>query len=73
MRKRFNSSATRICARDWCAIRARALAEAIARIQQATRRFSKRQVTWFRKEPDVHWLPGFGDDPGILAAALAAL
>ncbi len=49
---------------------ARAIADAIPLIQQATRRFSKRQVTWFRKEPDVNWLPGFGDDPKILAAAL---
>jgi tRNA dimethylallyltransferase len=49
------------------------LSEAIPLIQQATRRFSKRQVTWFRKEPDVHWLPGFGDDPKILGAALAAV
>jgi tRNA dimethylallyltransferase len=44
--------------------------EALERIQQATRRYSKRQVTWFRKEPDVHWLPGFGDDPEVTAAAL---
>ena len=46
----------------------RAIAEAIPLIQQATRRFSKRQITWFRKEPEVHWLPGFGEDP---APALA--
>ncbi|MGB9070021.1 MAG: tRNA (adenosine(37)-N6)-dimethylallyltransferase MiaA [Candidatus Acidiferrales bacterium] len=52
---------------------ARAIALAVPRIQQATRRFSKRQGTWFRKEEEVHWLPGFGDDPGILAAARAAL
>jgi tRNA dimethylallyltransferase len=52
---------------------ARAIALAVPRIQQATRRFSKRQGTWFRKEEEVHWLPGFGDQPGILAAALAAL
>lgn len=52
---------------------ARAIALAVPRIQQATRRFSKRQGTWFRKEEEVHWLPGFGDHPGILAAALAAL
>jgi tRNA dimethylallyltransferase len=52
---------------------ARAIADTVARIQQATRRFSKRQATWFRKEEGVHWLPGFGDDPGILAAALAAM
>lgn len=49
----------------------RAIAEAIPLIEQATRRFSKRQVTWFRNEPEVTWLPGFGDDPEILAAALA--
>jgi tRNA dimethylallyltransferase len=43
---------------------------AIAEIQQATRRFAKRQLTWFRKEPDVHWLAGFGDEPDVAAAAL---
>jgi tRNA dimethylallyltransferase len=50
-----------------------AIADIVPRIQQATRRFSKRQGTWFRKEEGVHWLAGFGDDPGILAAARAAL
>jgi len=45
-------------------------ADTIAQIQQATRRFAKRQITWFRKEPDVHWLNGFGDDPDVLTAAL---
>jgi tRNA dimethylallyltransferase len=40
-------------------------------IQQATRQFAKRQITWFRREASVHWLPGFGDDPEIAAAALA--
>jgi tRNA dimethylallyltransferase len=44
--------------------------DAIKRIQQSTRQFSKRQITWFRKEPDVAWLRDFGDDPGVLAAAL---
>lgn len=38
-------------------------------ISQSTRRYAKRQVTWFRKEPVVHWLPGFGDDPAVVAAA----
>jgi tRNA dimethylallyltransferase len=38
-------------------------------IAQSTRRYAKRQVTWFRKEPLVHWLPGFGDDPAVLDAA----
>lgn len=45
-------------------------AEVVEKIQQATRRFAKRQITWFRKEPDVHWLSGFGDAPEIIAAAL---
>lgn len=41
------------------------LEEALAAIQQATRRYSKRQLTWFRKDPAVHWLAGFGDDPRV--------
>jgi tRNA dimethylallyltransferase len=45
------------------------LAAATKTISQATRRYAKRQVTWFRKEPVVHWLPGFGDDPVIASAA----
>ena len=43
---------------------------AVEKIQQATRRFAKRQITWFRKEPDVHWLSGFGDDSEVISAAL---
>ncbi|MHB8412844.1 MAG: tRNA (adenosine(37)-N6)-dimethylallyltransferase MiaA [Candidatus Acidiferrales bacterium] len=42
---------------------------AIKQIQQATRRYAKRQITWFRKESAVHWLDGFGDDPSIEAEA----
>jgi tRNA dimethylallyltransferase len=45
------------------------LAAATKATAQATRRYAKRQVTWFRKEPLVYWLPGFGDDPAIVAAA----
>jgi tRNA dimethylallyltransferase len=41
------------------------LDEARAAIQQATRRYAKRQLTWFRKDPGVHWLAGFGDDPRV--------
>jgi tRNA dimethylallyltransferase len=36
-----------------------------AAIQLATRRYAKRQLTWFRKDPNVHWLTGFGDDPRV--------
>jgi tRNA dimethylallyltransferase len=46
------------------------LETATKQIQQATRRFAKRQITWFRKEPAVQWLRGFGDDPEISVAAL---
>jgi tRNA dimethylallyltransferase len=42
---------------------------AIAATQQAHRNYAKRQLTWFRREPDVHWLPGFGDSPNLFALA----
>ncbi len=37
-------------------------AAAIAAAQQGHRNYAKRQMTWFRREPDVHWIEGFGDD-----------
>jgi tRNA dimethylallyltransferase len=46
---------------------------AIAAAQQAHRNYAKRQITWFRREPDVHWLAGFGDDPAIQADAIARI
>jgi tRNA dimethylallyltransferase len=33
------------------------LEQAVGDTVQATRRFAKRQETWFRKEPDVTWFP----------------
>jgi tRNA dimethylallyltransferase len=39
--------------------------------QQAHRNYAKRQMTWFRREPDVRWLRGFGDDPALQAEAAA--
>jgi tRNA dimethylallyltransferase len=41
-----------------------------AAIEQATRRYAKRQLTWFRKESGVHWLTGFGDDQELQKDAL---
>ena len=35
---------------------------AIEAAQQGHRNFAKRQLTWFRREPDVHWIEGFGDE-----------
>lgn len=43
--------------------------QAIAAAQQGHRNYAKRQLTWFRREPQVHWLSGFGDQPETLAAA----
>jgi tRNA dimethylallyltransferase len=43
------------------------LTAVVAAIQQATRRYAKRQVTWFRPEPGVKWFEGFGDDAGLCA------
>ncbi len=49
------------------------LEAARAAIQQATRRYAKRQLTWFRKEPCVHWFEGFGHDSKVQNAALLYL
>jgi len=45
----------------------------VAAIQQATRRYAKRQVTWFRREPNVKWFEAFGDDAHVTAEALKHL
>lgn len=45
--------------------------QALHSTQLETRQYAKRQVTWFRKEPDVHWLAGFGDNRQLQAQALA--
>ena len=34
----------------------------ISAAQQAHRNYAKRQMTWFRREPEVIWLAGFGDE-----------
>ena len=39
--------------------------QALQTAQQAHRNYAKRQMTWFRREPDVHWLRGFGDEVRI--------
>jgi tRNA dimethylallyltransferase len=47
------------------------LESALQAAQQAHRNYAKRQMTWFRREPDVVWLEGFGDDPAIQQKAEA--
>jgi len=42
---------------------------AIADAQQGHRNYAKRQMTWYRREPDVRWLEGFGDAEDVLVEA----
>lgn len=41
--------------------------EAVARAQQGHRNYAKRQLTWFRREREMHWLKGFGSDEEVIA------
>ena len=50
--KEFLSSLTGECSVD----------EAIAQVQQASRHYAKRQLTWFRRNPNIHWLVRNKDD-----------
>ncbi len=43
---------------------------ALEEIRKATRHFAKRQQTWFRREPGVHWIEGFGGDQAVEIDAL---
>jgi tRNA dimethylallyltransferase len=43
--------------------------QAVAQAQQGHRNYAKRQLTWFRREPDMHWLEGCGGDEEIVAEA----
>lgn len=47
--------------------------DALESMQMETRRYAKRQLTWFRKEPGVDWIQGFGDQAHVQAEALAIL
>ena len=42
---------------------------AVAAAQQGHRNYAKRQMTWFRREPDVHWMEGFGDEAETVRVA----
>ncbi len=42
---------------------------AIEAAQQGHRNYAKRQLTWYRREPEVHWIEAFGDDANTLATA----
>jgi len=45
----------------------RSLDSAIEKTKQDVRNYAKRQLTWFRREPDAIWLAGFGEEVDIAA------
>jgi len=49
----------------------RSEAEAVAAAQQGHRNFAKRQMTWFRREPEVRWMERFGGEAETLREAAA--
>jgi tRNA dimethylallyltransferase len=48
-------------------------AKAIEEMQRETRRYAKRQMTWFRREQEVAWFEGFGDEERVRCAVLNSL
>ncbi len=59
--------------RQACAVLDGTLSEeaAIAAAQQGHRNYAKRQMTWFRREPEVHWIERFGDEAETMREAEA--
>jgi tRNA dimethylallyltransferase len=49
----------------------RDLESAINQTKLDVRHYAKRQLSWFRHEPGVQWLAGFGDDPDVQEQAFA--
>jgi len=49
----------------------RDLASAIEQTKLDVRHYAKRQLSWFRHEPGVEWLDGFGDDLAVQEPAPA--
>lgn len=48
-------------------------ADAIKAAQQGHRNYAKRQLTWFRREPGVHWIEAFGDEAETMRVASEAI
>lgn len=46
------------------------LAQALEEMIIRTRQYAKRQMTWFRREPDTHWFGTFGTHPETRSAVL---
>jgi tRNA dimethylallyltransferase len=39
--------------------------QAVIAAQRGHRNYAKRQMTWFRREPEVHWIADFGSNPAV--------
>ena len=46
---------------------------AVEMTQRDTRRYAKRQMTWFRKDPQIHWIKGPGEGELVLKRALGII
>ena len=51
----------------------RTLESAIEQTSLDVRHYAKRQLTWFRHEADVEWIPGFGEENEVLESVLERL
>jgi tRNA dimethylallyltransferase len=51
----------------------RTLESAVAQTKLDVRHYAKRQLTWFRREPGVEWVEGFGEDPAVQEEAARRL
>ncbi len=51
----------------------RSFESAVEQTKLDVRHYAKRQLTWFRREPGVEWLGGFGDDPQVQERAAARI
>ncbi len=49
------------------------LTEALEFMQRDTRRYAKRQLTWFRSESNAHWVTGFGTDSHVRSSVMNML
>jgi tRNA dimethylallyltransferase len=49
------------------------LDQAIAVTELETRQYAKRQLTWFRRDPQIIWFAGFGSDPAVAEACLQSV
>jgi tRNA dimethylallyltransferase len=46
------------------------LEQAVLSTEIETRQYAKRQLTWFRRDPEIRWISEFGYEPGVFASCL---